>query len=503
MSSRKKRSSKNLKINTRILITGVLAVIIPLIIIGCFSPVMVGSVRSYFNFSTVTTKSYSLVNQIQWSDALNHIADSLSYDEEDEKKLEKIKSAVSSIEELGTVVYIEKGNGTVFYSTNENALSDAEKIVNFNVQENSNYFGDNGLVIVNHAKCSSDSYLIVIANEDYSVYDASQHLNVKELTNMLLSRTGIVVLVIVLLFILSITIFSFITTGTIVKPIKKIALGADEIARGNLDYEIDYKSTNELGQTVESFNEMRLKLKESIEKQNKAIDERNVLIAGIAHDLRTPLTSAKGYAEGLLDGIANTPEKEQKYIQTICSSINDTEKILDDLLTVSRLQLKGYSLNKVNVPFREFIADGIEEIRFMLESNNFELKCNINCADDTVVSMDTDAFERVISNIITNSVKYSRKDIKGRVEIDVNEYERSVIMEIKDNGIGVDKSSLVRIFDTMYRADPARTRVSEGSGLGLAVCKQIVELHGGIIWASSRENEGLTIHISLPKGVIQ
>ena len=114
--------------------------------------------------------------------------------------------------------------------------------------------------------------------------------------------------------------------------------------RFSLDYEIDYKSKNELGQTVESFNQMRLRLKNSIEKQNKADEQRKELIAGIAHDVRTPLTSAKGYAQGLRDGIAATPEKQKKYIDRICSSIDDTEKILNELLDISRYELKSYKL---------------------------------------------------------------------------------------------------------------------------------------------------------------
>ena len=116
-----------------------------------------------------------------------------------------------------------------------------------------------------------------------------------------------------------------------------------------------------------------------------------------------------------------------------------------------------------------------------------------------MICIDSDRFSRVISNIISNSIKYARDDIKGKISIVIDEYERSVIIEISDNGIGVDRESLPKIFDTMYRTDPARTKVSQGSGLGLAVCKQIVELHSGTIWARSDEGKGLSVFISLPK----
>ncbi len=496
----KQRSGKNLKISTRIMLTSLLGILIPIILIAAFSPLLIYFTGSYFNISSVTTNSYSTVNQIQWAQTISSISSTLLSDEEDNQKVESLTEFISPIEKLGSSIYIEK-NGKEFYSSKNagNILEQAGKIVSFNKAENINYFSNNGLVIVNHAKSDKSTYLIVAVNKDYTVSDASTHYTASEFTNLLLGRTGIIALIIVAVFVLAIVIISLITSRTIVYPINRIAEGADEIARGNLDYEINYKSKNELGQTVESFNEMRLRLKNSIEKQNKAEEERKELIAGIAHDVRTPLTSAKGYAQGLKDGIAATPEKQRKYLDRICTSIDDTEKILNDLLTISRFELKGYRLNKVNVNLKDFIDDGANEIKHMLERSNFDFSLQCNFKDDTQISVDTDAFARVFRNIVMNSIKYARDDCRGTVRLVVSEYERTVIIELTDNGIGVEKENVSKIFATMYRTDPARTKVSQGSGLGLAVCKQIVELHGGLIWASSKQGEGLSIFISMPK----
>ena len=150
-------------------------------------------------------------------------------------------------------------------------MEKANGVVKCDKTENINYFGNNGLVIINHTKSTDENYTIVIVNENYTVNDVNQRMSFREFRNLILSRTGIIVMVIVLLFVIAITVISSITAKTIVEPIKKIAKGADEIAKGNLDYSIDYESTNELGQTVDSFNGMRLRLKESIEKQAKAI----------------------------------------------------------------------------------------------------------------------------------------------------------------------------------------------------------------------------------------
>lgn len=498
--NKKKRSTKNLKINTSVALASVLAIVIPLVIIATFSTVFVHMSSSYFNFSSVTANTYSTVNQIQWSQTLWSITDELVSDDDKGEKLDKIESFITPLENIGSYVYIEC-NGDAFYSTatGNQVMEKANSVVKCDKTENINYFGNNGLVIINHTKSTDENYTIVIVNENYTVNDVNQRMSFREFRNLLLSRTGIIVMVIVLLFVIAIAVISSITAKTIVEPVKKIAKGADEIAKGNLDYSIDYESTNELGQTVNSFNDMRLRLKESIEKQTKATQERQVLVAGIAHDLRTPLTSAKGYAEGILDGIADTPEKRDSYIKTVLQSINDTEKILDDLLTVSKLELKGYELNRVDVNAKEFFDDGAQDIEKSLKSHNFDFKYQCTCDENSVISIDPDRFERVISNIISNSIKYAKDGVKGCVAFSVNDYERSVIIEISDNGIGVDKESLPKIFDTMYRADPARTRVSKGSGLGLSICKQIVELHGGSIWAGSKMNEGLSIFISMPK----
>lgn len=499
---KKKRSSKNLKISTRIMITAAMAIVVPLIIVASFSTVLFTAVPNFFNYSSVTTNTYSTINQMQWSNTLVKITNELTKNNSDSEKLESLSTYLTSLENLNCKIYIER-DGSEFYSTvsSSEILKKSRKLVSFDINNNVNYFGSDGLLIVSHAQRddASPKYSIVIVNDDYTVNDASQRLSLDEFTTLLQGRTGIVVLVIVAIFITAIVIFSFITTKTIVKPINKIAQGAGEIARGNLDYEIDYKSTNELGQTVENFNYMRSRLKESIESRNKAEEQRKILVAGIAHDLRTPLTSAKGYAEGILDGIADTPEKQKRYLKTICSSISDTEKILTDLLTLSRLELQSYEINPTPVNARAFFDDGAEEIKLMLNRKGFDFEYINRCKEDTEIIIDADRFSRVINNIISNSVKYAKENEKGIVSLILDEYEHTIIIEIRDNGIGVDSKSLSKIFDTMYRADPARSKVSQGSGLGLSVCKQIVELHSGSIWARSKQGEGLSMFISLPK----
>ena len=356
-----------------------------------------------------------------------------------------------------------------------------------------------GLVIINHVQGADSRYAIIIANDDYDVHDISARNAAQDFSSVAFGKTGLMILMVISIFIIATTALSIITSKTITKPIRKLADGANEISRGNLDYNIDYESTNEIGTTVKAFNHMTKRLRESLENQAKIEQSRKEMIAGAAHDLRTPLTSVKGYVEGLMDGIASTPEMQNRYLKTIYSSTLAMENMLDDLLTISRLELGRIQLETMLVNLNDYLEDCAGEIGLELEKKGFDFVYERNWESPVFVELDPVNFRRVIQNIISNSIKYARKDIKGKITLSVQSYNKSVIISLADNGIGVDAQSLPRIFETFYRADKSRTRVTEGSGIGLSVCKQIVELHGGHIWATSTEGEGLTVLISLEK----
>lgn len=196
--------------------------------------------------------------------------------------------------------------------------------------------------------------------------------------------------------------------------------------------------------------------------------------------------------------MADTREKQIRYLDTIYDSAVSMEKMLNDLLTLSKLELGSITLNCEQVRISDFLSFA-DEIGEELKKADFDYSIINNTKSDPMLFIDTDRFSRVVNNIISNSIKYRRKEVRGKISLIISEYEHSVIFEIADNGMGVDTKSLSRIFDTLYRADKARSNVSDGSGLGLAVCKQIVELHKGMIWAQTNAEKGLSIFISLPK----
>lgn len=498
---KKKRSSRNLRIPTRVTLSTVVAIVLPLVIVTAFSSIFLSTMASYFNFSTVTTDSYSMLNQIQWSQTMSEISNELITADTDTQKAEKITSFVAPLEELGSIIYIDR-NGEPFYATTnaDEVTKKANSIVKIDTESNMNYFAENGIVIVTHAERDNERYLVIIANDTYTVNDISSRYNAQDFSSLVLGKTGLILTLIVLVFVLSILLLSIITSRTISKPIKLLADGANEITNGNLDFVIDYESTNEIGTTVTAFNEMTSQLKTSIDDRDRMDQSRKEMIAGVAHDLRTPLTSVKGYVEGLMDGIASTDEMREHYLQTIYSSTQDMERLLDELLSFSRLELGNIQLECEPTNINLFLAHYCEELELTLQNVNFDLTYNNPNADSEImINLDTDRFVRVISNIISNSIKYRNKDKKGEITISLQEYEKSIIISIEDNGIGIENENLSKIFDSFFRADQARTKTRDGSGIGLAVCKQIIEMHGGRIWATSQYGNGTSIHISMNK----
>ena len=227
-------------------------------------------------------------------------------------------------------------------------------------------------------------------------------------------------------------------------------------------------------------------------------NESKELISNIAHDLKTPITAIQGYAEGLLDGVASSQEMMEKYVKTIYNKANDMARLIDELTYYSKIDTNRipYNYKKLNV--REYFDDCAEEIGLDMESRGIEFEYENRVADDTLVIADPEQLRKVINNIVGNSVKYLDKK-PGHIAIKVTDIGDFIECDLSDNGCGVAKKDLTRIFERFYRTDQSRNSMRGGSGIGLSIVRKIIEDHGGRIWASSVENEGLTIHFLLRK----
>jgi len=285
---------------------------------------------------------------------------------------------------------------------------------------------------------------------------------------------------------------------SILKPLNILRIGMSQIKDGDLEYSVQSDTDDEIGLLCEDFEEMRIRLKELIDNRIKYEEDIKELISNISHDLKTPLTAIQGYAEGLIDGVADSPEKQEKYIQTILSKANDMSILVDELSFYAKIDCNTipYSFKEINI--REYFDDCLEEIGLDLEVKNIEVQYYNELDHGTKVVADAEQLKRVINNIIGNAVKYLDKS-KGVLQIRIHDIGNYVQIEIEDNGVGIPKADIPYIFERFYRADASRNSKKGGSGLGLAISKKIIEDHSGKIWAVSEVGVGTTIFFTLRK----
>ncbi len=285
------------------------------------------------------------------------------------------------------------------------------------------------------------------------------------------------------------------------KPINLLRLATKHIKNGDLDYKVVTTTEDEIGLLCEDFDEMRVHLKNEMDTRIAYEQDLRELITNISHDLKTPLTAIKGYSEGLLDGVADTPEKQQKYLNTIIAKANDMTLLVDELSCYAKIDTGSMPYHFENVNVNEYFGDCIEEKRSELEFKNFELSYSSAVLDNVEVSADCEQMKRVVNNIIENAIKYRSAERDGKIFVRLTEEPDGefVRVEIEDNGKGIPASALPHIFERFYRADTARNTKTGGTGLGLAIVSKIIQEHGGKIWAKSEENVGTCIGFTLKK----
>ncbi|MGI6019410.1 MAG: sensor histidine kinase [Marvinbryantia sp.] len=316
---------------------------------------------------------------------------------------------------------------------------------------------------------------------------------------MFLKDMGIAAILILVLT--AVLLMAWIYTGINV-PLMKLRKATHNIAEGNLDFTLEVTGEDEISDLCRDFEEMRLRLRESTEEKMEYDRENKELISNISHDLKTPITAIKGYVEGIMDGVANTPEKMDRYIRTIYNKANDMDRLINELTFYSKIDTNRipYTFNKINVA--NYFEDCFEEVGLDLESKGINFSYS-NFVDKNVeVIADTEQMKRVINNIVGNSVKYMDKQL-GRIDIRVKDVGDFVQVEIEDNGKGIGAKELPYIFDRFYRTDASRNSSMGGSGIGLSIVRKIVEDHGGKIWASSKAGEGTIMYFVLRKVTVE
>ena len=311
----------------------------------------------------------------------------------------------------------------------------------------------------------------------------------------LMADVGISIILILILTACMLTVWIY---TSFINPIKKLQVAAQNIKDGNLDFTVDVETNDEIGELCRNFEEMRQRLKDNAEEKLSGERENKALISNIAHDLKTPITAVKGYAEGLIDGVADTPEKRDKYIRTIYNKANEMDTLINELTLYAKIDTNRIPYNFAKLNVAEYFNDCIEEIGLDLEAKNIGL-AYFNYADEDVqIIADPEQLKRVVNNIVGNSVKYLDKQ-KGFINIRIKDVGDFIQVEIEDNGRGIAARDLPYIFDRFYSADASRNSATGGSGIGLSIVKKIIEDHGGKIWATSKESIGTVMYFVLRK----
>jgi two-component system phosphate regulon sensor histidine kinase PhoR len=222
---------------------------------------------------------------------------------------------------------------------------------------------------------------------------------------------------------------------------------------------------------------------------------RQDFVANVSHELRTPLTTIKGYAETLLEGALKEDQAFQ-FVQVIKRHTDRLTKIVEDLLMLSRIETKEFQLKMEAIPLRDIIDDVFEFVKEPAEKKEISLSRN-EIPSSLAVQADRDYLEQILINLLDNAIKYTPEG--GRVTVSAIEKDsKEIQFSVEDDGIGIPKEDLSRIFERFYRVDKGRSKEMGGTGLGLSIVKHLVQVHGGRVWVESQPGKGSTFYFTLP-----
>lgn len=400
-----------------------------------------------------------------------------------------ILNVVKGEEDKGTLENIlkEKNMGLIIVDkTGGELFTYGENIEKFKSLKESLYMDSS--YISTYKDSYKISYPIVHKEEvvGYSIFYLDKNQVYEKIDKNIIIRLIIIEIV---LLVLIIFIGFNILKKKIFNPIYKLNKAAEKINKGDYDFEISY-GKDEIGEFAANFEKMRDDLCYTLGKEKELEEGRKELIAAISHDIRTPLSSISAYVEAIKSGVAKDEERLNKYIDIIDKKTKELKDLVSDLFTHSQIETDKLSINKEEVYFRDYINDILEPV--INETINFKISSLI---PNKLVNIDERRIGQVFLNIIENSKKYSNG--KGVISISFKTLEDEIRVRIEDEGIGIAPEDMPYIFDKFYRGEKSRNKSYGGAGLGLSICKTIIEAHGGEIWINSKEGEGTKIYFTI------
>ena len=294
-------------------------------------------------------------------------------------------------------------------------------------------------------------------------------------------------------------IMSQIFTGNLVKhimePLDELAAGAKRIRENDLTEDINYSGDIEFENVCDTFNKMQKHILREQEKNRKYEKARTDMIAGISHDLRTPLTAIRGTIKGLMDGIASTPEKQDRFLETAYRRTGEMDLLLNQLFYLSKIETGNMPITLRKIEISSFIKNYVQAKQELVDNEKEEL------VEETKeitaeVAVDPEQLQRIFDNLLENSRKYGEK-VPLKMKIGLRKTPGGILIRFSDNGVGVPENKLPYVFDEFYRVDESRNK-KEGNGLGLYIVKYLIEVMGGTVRAENED--GFVVSMDLPLG---
>ncbi|MDH4239344.1 MAG: cell wall metabolism sensor histidine kinase WalK [Phycisphaerae bacterium] len=289
---------------------------------------------------------------------------------------------------------------------------------------------------------------------------------------------------------------SYFLSKSMTSPIREMKEIAQRLAEGDFSRKVRIKNKDELGELAKFLNTMADELQAKMENLKRLDRVRTDFVANVSHELKTPLTLIKGYIETLEDKAINDTKNAGKFISIIKDHTDRLSNIIDDLLSLSELELSKDSIEKSEFDLKSLIDDIALGFGHALAAKQQKLTIEPQ-GDNFKIKADRDKIEQVFVNLIDNAVKYTNDG--GRIEICLVQQNGGIVFTVEDNGIGIPREDLDRVFERFYRVDKARSRQLGGTGLGLGIAKHIVLAHKGEIRIESDVNRGTKFFVTLPK----
>lgn len=353
---------------------------------------------------------------------------------------------------------------------------------------------ENQLLEFKHQLYSSDRYPLTFSDNKqgslyiFSGFNSFQVYMMKYLPSVVTIYVGVVVIVN--------GILALMILRSIIRPMAKLMSDVNKIKEGDLATPISLAKHDEFGQIANTLEDMRVKVKSSIEELIDNENKRRWALASLTHDIKTPLMIIKGYLKGILDGVANTEERKMLYLNKAYNNLEKFEGSIDNILLYYKLNLNQIPFHFEKVNLEQLIQKVIEKLKVHSSLYKINIELFNDLKSDAFVIADKERVEEVILNIYQNTVKFANKSpIQFRITLQEN--DEHITTYITDNGPGINQEDIPQIFNSYYRTEKAQSKY--GSGLGLAIAYETIICHNGEIGADSRVGEGLTIWFSLKK----